>query len=487
MVGGEQGGGSAGTENVGEVGGMLFEGDDYGGTQSGEEGGGVMMGGIEVAGGELAGETYEIYRPYDGPELNVNSVHLVGSELQIIQAIQEAQPGDVIQIEPGEYSFSELIRVMANGSEEAPIALRAEELGTVTLQLHHVENFKIFGKYWVFENLRILGACDDTTGCEHALHLVGDADDFTFRYNEVINFASHVKLNGEGLEGSEVRSFPDRALFVENLWYNTRYINLQAPHNILNLDGGQDHVIRRNIFADFNPSETLARSASAIYPKASAIRTVIEQNLIVCELNRRSGETARGIQLGDGAPASICDGDDDQDGEGDCHERGQSQEAIVRNNLIINCDNGGSSAGIMVGSDRDSLIAHNTVLNVGQRRAAFYIGHPDFDTIWLGNILEGGFETSYAERALNEVDNLSPSAEERSSYFPSVSTGDFSFNLQEDGESTGARTTHPKVLYDFCGRARGAQADLGAIEYSAPQTEECLAAIQTRFDRIPSQ
>ena len=80
---------------------------------------------------------------------------------------------------------------------------------------------------------------------------------------------------------------------------------------------------------------TVPRSASAVYPKASAKRMLIEMNLIVCEKSRPQGETNRGIQLGDGAPATICDGDDDQDGVGDCDENGQSQEMLVRNNIIM--------------------------------------------------------------------------------------------------------------------------------------------------------
>ena len=203
--------------------------------------------------------------------------------------------------------------------------------------------------------------------------IVGDADDLIFRNNEVVNFASHVKLNGEIVTGT-VKSYPDRAWFINNFWHNTKYILNNAPHNILNLDGGKEHVVRGNIFADYSTPASLSKSASAVYPKASTLGILIEQNLIVCEKQRTDGQTTRGIQLGDGAPASICDGDTDGDGLGDCEENGQNQEGIVRNNLIMNCDNGGSSAGIMALSDRDSLIAHNTVYNAGQRNGAFYGG-----------------------------------------------------------------------------------------------------------------
>jgi hypothetical protein len=45
------------------------------------------------------------------------------------------------------------------------------------------------------------------------------------------------------------QSFPDRPMFNNHFWHNTKYVTNNAPHNILNLNGGQDHVVRGNIFA----------------------------------------------------------------------------------------------------------------------------------------------------------------------------------------------------------------------------------------------
>jgi hypothetical protein len=252
----------------------------------------------------------------------------------------------------------------------------------------------------------------------------------------------------------------------------------------LNLNGGKDHVVRGNLFADYNTPASLPKSASAIYPKASALRILIEQNLVVCEKSRTEGETARGIQLGDGAGASICDGDEDQDGLGDCVENGQSQEAIVRNNLVMNCNNGGSATGIFVGSDRESKIHHNTVFNADPRTAAFYVGHEDHDTSWQFNILEGGFNTNYAVRPLVESDNITPSPGEIASYFGAPENGDLSLAQGEAflQQSTGSAD----VPYDFCGYPRGETADLGAIEYSTSYDgTSCATIVQEMYDRIP--
>ena len=221
-----------------------------------------------------------------------------------------------------------------------------------------------------------------------------------------------------------------------------------------------------------------------MYPKASTLRILIEQNLIVCEKVRTDGETARGIQLGDGAPASICDGDLDQDGLGDCIENGQNQEGIIRNNIAMNCNNGGSAAGIMVSSDRASKIYHNTVFNTDPREAAFYVGHENHDTYWRYNILEKGFNTNYAERALIESDNIQPSPSEIDSFFSAPNDGDLSLDqgnaLVEQGPADS------DVAYDFCGYPRGETADLGAIEYSTSYAgTPCADIVKQLYDRIP--
>ena len=426
----------------------------------------------------------DLYQPDNGPTHEGGTILAVGSEAEILEAIAAASPGDVITVSPGTYDFNQLIVVQNHGEESARIFLRAEELGTVRFNLSHIENFKIQAKYWIFENIHFMGDCSSGDSCEHAFHIVADADDVIFRSNEIENFASHVKLNGEVVGSGPAKSFPDRAMFINNFWHNTKYVTNDAPHNILNLDGGRDHVVRGNIFADYSAPETLPKSASAVYPKASALRILIEQNLIVCEKSRTLGETARGIQLGDGAPASICDGDGDGDGSGDCEENGQSQEALVRNNIIMNCDNGGSSTGIMVGSDRESSLYHNTVYNVGARNAGFYIGHEDFDSYWRHSILESGFNTSYMVRPLNEANNITPSLEEMNASFADPMSGDFS--LEEGAGIVEQGPTDEQVPHDFCGYPRGATADLGAIEYSTTYDgTECAGVVKEMYDRIP--
>ncbi|WP_157595500.1 hypothetical protein [Plesiocystis pacifica] len=437
--------------------------------------------------GETEGETGggdELYEPDDGPSHEGGNVVEVCSEAEILAAIAAATSGDVITVCPGSFDFNQLISVTANGTDSGRIFLRAEAPETVTFNLSHIENFKVSGKFWIFENITFFGDCDNASACEHAFHLVGDADDLIFRHNEVVNFASHVKLNGEVVGGGPAKSFPDRVWFIDNFWHNTKYVENDAPHNILNLDGGKDHVVRGNIFADYSAPTSLPKSASAVYPKASTVGMLIEQNLIVCEKSRPEGETNRGIQLGDGAPASICDGDDDQDGNGDCIENGQNQEALVRNNIIMGCNNGGSSGGIMINSDRESWVAHNTVYDSEPRSAVFYQGHPDYTTPHRYNILENGFNTDYADGVLDEADNFTPAKSELDAAFGSPGTGDFS--LADGAAIVEQHAADLAVPHDFCGYPRGEMADLGAIEYSTTyEGTPCSEIVQEMYDRIP--
>lgn len=426
----------------------------------------------------------ELYEPDNGPSHEGGNVVAVCSEAEILAAIANAVSGDVITVCPGTFAFNQLIGVDADGTDAARIFLRAETPGTVTFNLSHIENFKIRGKFWIFENITFVGNCMDASGCEHAFHIVADADDVIFRNNEVVNFASHVKLNGEFVGQDPAKSFPDRTWFIGNFWHNTRYVDNDAPHNILNLDGGKDHVVRGNIFADYSTPVSLPKSASAVYPKASTLRILIEQNLIVCEKARTEGETNRGIQLGDGAPASICDGDVDQDGNGDCVENGQNQEALVRNNIVMGCNNGGSSAGIMVNSDRESKIFHNTVYDAEPRNAVFYEGHPDHVTPFRFDILENGFNTSFANGTLDEANNVVPSHAEMNTIFTAPMTGDFS--LADGASIVEQNATDPAVPHDFCGYPRGDMADIGAIEYSTTYVgTPCATIVQAMYDQIP--
>jgi len=126
-------------------------------------------------------------------------------------------------------------------------------------------------------------------------------------------------------------------------------------------------------------------------------------------------------------------------------------------------------------------LAYYTVAN---NRMFFSKFSSDHDSYWRSNILENGFNTDYAVRSLDEMDNLTPSVDEMELTFTSPMDGDFSL---VDGVSLVDQTaTDADVAHDFCGYPRGATADLGAIEYStAYEGTPCSTMVKEMYDRIP--
>ena len=121
--------------------------------------------GAETDGTGTTGGDEGLYDPDNGPSHEGGTVVAVCSEPEILAAIADASAGDVITVCPGTFSFNQLISVDADGTDAARIFLRAEAPGTVTFNLSHIENFKISGKFWIFENITFFGACESPIAC----------------------------------------------------------------------------------------------------------------------------------------------------------------------------------------------------------------------------------------------------------------------------------------------------------------------------------
>ncbi len=103
---------------------------------------------------------------------------LVGSMDSLIAALGDAKPGDIIELLPGRYRIEDRgIQITQPGQPDAPITLRAAQLGQVVIESTVMEAIVVFAPDWHFENLVIRGACrpQDDSYCEHAFHIVGNA------------------------------------------------------------------------------------------------------------------------------------------------------------------------------------------------------------------------------------------------------------------------------------------------------------------------
>ena len=99
----------------------------------------------------------------------------VATAAALREAIATAMPGDRILVADGTYALTDLSCITA-GTVAAPIIVRAVTSLGAKLEFSGVEGFKVSGAHWQFDGLDIRGVCavDDT--CEHAFHVVGNAD-----------------------------------------------------------------------------------------------------------------------------------------------------------------------------------------------------------------------------------------------------------------------------------------------------------------------
>ena len=127
----------------------------------------------------------------------------VDSSEALRDAIEGATAGDEIVVLPGRYVFTSKVSASANGAAAEPIVVRASVPGQVVIAMDTVEGFYVTGTHWRFEDLWVDGICAEDSTCEHAFHVVGQADGLQIRNTVMSNFNAQIKSNGNGTD------FPD--------------------------------------------------------------------------------------------------------------------------------------------------------------------------------------------------------------------------------------------------------------------------------------
>lgn len=378
----------------------------------------------------------------------------VASVAELAAAVNRAQPGDEIVIAPGTYDVSR-IRLAANGSAAHPIVLRAERRGAVLLRATAVEAFVISGAYWVVDGLDILGVCEPQEKCEHAFHIVGDADNVVIRDNRARDFNATIKSNGFedvkrfGAEASgKAWVFPDNVLISGNYFFNTTIRQTATPVTLMDIVGGRNWIIRGNLVADFQKGKG-NRVSYGMFLKGNSRNGIFERNLVMCEW-QNTGGTRMGISLGGGGsgPPKICE-------DRDCSI--EHTDGIIRNNIILNCT---QDVGIYLNKAKNSKIYNNTVINTAGIDIRFKASTADLrNNIVSGKIRDrdGGDHS--------EANNLvHPHPGTLMGIYADIARGNF--RLLNEREVMGKGRRVREVTDDFCGRPRRLPAyDLGAIEY----------------------
>jgi hypothetical protein len=375
----------------------------------------------------------------------------VASLQSLHDAIVAAQPGDVIQLQPGRYHLEGgAVLITQAGTATAPITLRAARFGDVTIESDMLETFKIQAPFWRIENLIMQGVCGDHSGCEHAFHVVGGATDIVFRNNLFKDYNAQIKINGE--DGK----WPDRGLIEGNTFTDTAPRVTFNPITPIDMVGASGWHIRSNIITDFVRDGGDMATYGA-FVKGAGEGNVLERNLVVCEWKLHNIEGPHvGLSLGGGGTGT--------DMRREMGRTGLEQTGgIVRDNLILRCDDDG----IYLNRAARSVIEHNTLLDTAGIDARFV----ETSAVVTANIVDGavkardGATLTGSGNATPPLLELFAGLHPQRGYFRDPASLDLAWR-QRPAEVSGGS---PRV--DLCGRQQGEQASPGAFA----DFSDCLA------------
>lgn len=292
----------------------------------------------------------------------------VSTSSEVLAAIVNAKPGQIITLAPGTYRFSgrSIVAAVA-GSETQRIVVRAERLGTVLIQFDTPEGFAVSAPYWTFENLTIQGICVVHDNCEHAFHVVGGAHHFVASNNVISDFNAHVKING--LKGE----MPDFGTIEHNTLGNTTVRRTGLPVTPIDLVAASGWTIRHNLIRDFVKGKGDQISYGA-FVKGGGSNNRFEQNVVLCEVALKGAPGQRvGLSLGGGGT-----------GREFCRDHRcivEQEHSVIQSNLIAFC----SDDGIYINRAATSKVVHNTLIDT----AGIEVRYPESTADMIGNAVDG--------------------------------------------------------------------------------------------------
>jgi len=284
-------------------------------------------------------------RAFDGV-LPSGRLRSVSSTATLRQAIETAEPGDVILLQPGIYRIAgSPIGVFSPGRAEAPVTVRAPVLGSATLESELSEAIKIGAAYWRFENLVLRGVCAEDGACDNGLHIVGQAVHTILHNLRIEDFNAQIKINGEG------GHFPDDGRIEHTTLIDTHVRRTEAPVTPIDLVAASGWTISDNLIADFVKTGG-NRASYGGYAKGAGRGTVFTRNVVLCEWRLRGpvSETI-GLSFGGGGTGQPFMRDLGRSGY-------EHADGVMTDNLIAFC----SDDGIYLNRAANSVIRHNTLI-----------------------------------------------------------------------------------------------------------------------------
>lgn len=256
-----------------------------------------------------------------------------------------ARPGDTFELLPGHYGLPRSIHLNQGGTPSQPVTVRAAQPGSVVIESSASEGFVVESPYWIFENLVIKGICPIHSNCEHAFHVVGNAQNTVIRNNRIEDFNAHIKVNGLA------PYWPDHGLIQFNTLINTTPRDTARSVTPIDIVGASHWHVLDNQIRDFAKYDG-NKISYGVFMKGGGQHGLIARNLIICTSHDIS-------QPGQRIGASLGGGGTDV---GSCRDRRcvtEHTEGSITHNVIAHCND----FGIYINKSNQSRIAHNKLIN----------------------------------------------------------------------------------------------------------------------------
>ncbi|RKH38863.1 chondroitinase-B domain-containing protein [Corallococcus llansteffanensis] len=379
------------------------------------------------------------------------AVKNVSTVAELQAALTAAKAGDEIVLANGTYTFNANLSCAAEGTQALPITVRAANRHAALIRFNATEGFKVSGRYWTFDGLTVEGICASDPNCEHAFHVTGHAEGFVLRNSRVRDFNAQLKVNAEK-NGSGVFEMPHRGLIERNEIYDTRPRVTGTPVTKLNIDTGDDWVVRDNELHDFARQGGISYGA---FMKSGGKRGLFERNRVVCTRDQPASDTRIGLSFGGGGTgAAFCAPAFDPTVP--CTT--EHTDGVIRNNIVANC----SDVAVYLNRATNTRVLFNTF--VGTTGVDFR-----FDTSTgeaHGNVLSSvirGRDSGTFTAGTNQVNVATATF---AAWYVAPLKGDLT--LKGDVSSlVGAAARNASVPDDFCARPRPSSGayTLGALEH----------------------
>ncbi len=363
------------------------------------------------------------------------STSYVSSSKALIDALKQAQPGDTIVVADGEYDLKgKRFNTSSDVADQySPIILKAENPGEVILNMSSVEGIFLHQPYWTITGFRFKCA---VSNCDHAIHIVSNAQNTTISHNEFVDFNAALKINSSGGQ------YPDNGTISNNYFYFTHPVKTNLSVTPINIDQANQWVIRKNIIRDFIKTGGNKVSYGA-FMKGGANNGIFENNLVVCNTSKTRYSGAQvGLSIGGGGMNDRRD-----------NASYEAVNTIIRNNIISHCND----VGIYINKGENSLVNNNTIYNT----SGIDIRFPESSAIIINNIFSGQLRERDQGQLLKSAGNLIYSKgflhndDLLNEVFLSPEIGNFTIkdsNLDIQKNAHAYPVQSNQSVTDFCGR-----------------------------------